>query len=273
MHYKINRNAFTLIELLVVIAIIALLLSILLPSLKMAKEHAMRLLCANNLKNIGQYLLLYADRNDEYLPKSLYNTDYYGESHTTGAASYMFLNIQNSLPVDQRVADAFRQHNPPTNTTVFNLALLMKDGLVPEDEEEIFYCPSNKRTAFAYDYYGGPDIWPTADEDETVAGRIRISYSYLPQSTREKMTVGNASFPAAAKRLSETHPSRSMCLDVTQNSDRVSHKRSGYMGVNMLYSDGRVDFRQDQSLNQIYADNRDPMEDAPLWREVIQALE
>jgi prepilin-type N-terminal cleavage/methylation domain-containing protein len=46
-----THKGFTLIELLVVIAIIALLLAILMPSLKMAKEYATRLQCANNLKS------------------------------------------------------------------------------------------------------------------------------------------------------------------------------------------------------------------------------
>ena len=71
MHRRVT--AFTLIELLVVIAIIALLVSILLPSLQRATEAAKGIRCAANLKQLGIYINYYSDDNDDYLlvPKDL----------------------------------------------------------------------------------------------------------------------------------------------------------------------------------------------------------
>jgi prepilin-type N-terminal cleavage/methylation domain-containing protein/prepilin-type processing-associated H-X9-DG protein len=55
---------FTLIELLVVIAIIAILASMLMPSLARAKEAGRRIACLNNLKQLGISMRLYADEHD-----------------------------------------------------------------------------------------------------------------------------------------------------------------------------------------------------------------
>lgn len=48
-----NKSAFTLVELLVVMAIIVALISILVPSLGVARQAANKLYCLNNLKQLG----------------------------------------------------------------------------------------------------------------------------------------------------------------------------------------------------------------------------
>jgi prepilin-type N-terminal cleavage/methylation domain-containing protein/prepilin-type processing-associated H-X9-DG protein len=64
-----TRSGFTLIELLVVIAIIALLVSILLPSLAKARELAWQVTCMTNLDSIGNAANMYAADNDDYVPR------------------------------------------------------------------------------------------------------------------------------------------------------------------------------------------------------------
>ncbi len=65
-----GRRAFTLIELLVVVAIIALLISILLPSLSKAKENGRRAVCQSNLHHIGVAFKQYFGDYEDVLPEA-----------------------------------------------------------------------------------------------------------------------------------------------------------------------------------------------------------
>jgi prepilin-type N-terminal cleavage/methylation domain-containing protein len=62
------RRAFTLVELLVVIAIIAILASLVLTALSMAKEKSYRAQCINNYKQLAAAFQMYADDHHDQLP-------------------------------------------------------------------------------------------------------------------------------------------------------------------------------------------------------------
>ena len=62
------QRAFTLIELLVVIAVIAILASLLLPTLSGAKERGRRADCTSHLRQVNLAIHLYGDDNSDSLP-------------------------------------------------------------------------------------------------------------------------------------------------------------------------------------------------------------
>lgn len=64
-------SGFTLIELLVVVAIIAVLMSVLLPSLSAARKSARQVLCVTNLQSQGKAALLYGQDNRDVMVRGI----------------------------------------------------------------------------------------------------------------------------------------------------------------------------------------------------------
>lgn len=68
-HSGNRRNSFTLLELLIVISILVILIALLLPALKGARETARTILCVGNLKQMSVAYTFYADRTGFCMPE------------------------------------------------------------------------------------------------------------------------------------------------------------------------------------------------------------
>ena len=73
---RISKRGFTLIEILVVIGIIAVLIGILLPALRRARDAASSTACLNNLRQIGITFHIYANATKGWFPSGGPNRDF-----------------------------------------------------------------------------------------------------------------------------------------------------------------------------------------------------
>ena len=123
------NRAFTLVELLVVIGIIALLISIVLPALNLAREHANTVKCLSNLRQIGQGAQMYTTEFPGYvLP-----------------AGYQYLS-QGQLNVEN------------WGTILANRRYIKADSSNPG----VFKCPNGLDTPILYDAFGPTTADPTS---------------------------------------------------------------------------------------------------------------
>ena len=171
-----SRAGFTLIELLVVISIIALLISILLPSLSAAREKGKVVKCLANLRSQAQAVVMYLDDDDEGVLRWYTVPTHPGYSIQTRTPS-VFGGFKGPVPMPEPGYSVRDGAVYPAEVRPLNR--LMAPELVGNSEIDHYKCPSDRtyKTGLI-----GQQVAPEDEDNPYTSWQVRGS-SY-PLNTR-----------------------------------------------------------------------------------------
>jgi len=239
-----RTKAFTLIELLVVVAIIALLISILLPSLARARELSKRTVCSANLRGVGQACKIYASENEEFWPTVETTSEEVSYTETIGVDRSSVSNATSS-----------------TMSTTRNFWMLIRQGDITV---KLMKCPSSPSSMddtenlnLYYDFKGSgyvsygyqipypkPDYCrPSEDMDPRMVlaadhGPWTMSSGLSPEVPQAVMKPDGSVFGSGTLISTLTR-------DDIQALNSANHGGIGNgEGQNCLFQDGHVEFIQ-----------------------------
>ncbi|MDD2710872.1 MAG: DUF1559 domain-containing protein [Verrucomicrobiae bacterium] len=206
-----KNSAFTLVELLVTIAIVGLLMSMLAPALKNAKEKARQIACMNNLRQIGTAALNYAGDYNGWLPHA--NSSHLPSSNSNQTWKYLiapYVNISS-----------------PTNSLL---------------ERGVFHCPSQNNASCGNSAFGDNGFYGGYGWNFTYLGyKDAVSGGVEPWVNCSQ--IGNPSQVIMAGDTSDWYLNNASCYNLfflysTGFAALESYRHTG--GGNYLWVDGHV---------------------------------
>jgi prepilin-type N-terminal cleavage/methylation domain-containing protein len=218
-----KTKAFTLVELLVVIAIISLLIAILAPSLKAAKDLARATFCLTNLNALNKSVLVYAEGNRGYMMvySHIFSKGYIRAPDNT-YKSYVCFQEPNINPVNGLYSD------------VRGMGLVYVAGLLgPAD---LFYCPDQKDKRMTIANY--PKPWGSAVAEGS--GFIRNGYMWNPWVAPIPGGASNQ-WTYEDSLIVSRHPNEwFLTSDLLDDYTDMSHTSTNSARWNIAYADGHT---------------------------------
>jgi len=211
-----TRAGFTLVDMLVSIAVVAVLIGLLLPSLKSVTETTRRVICASNLRQIGLGVAMYADDNQGLLVGSVFipnsNTAVY--SGRTAPAPKPQDTVIVRLETEEFIKIS-RIHTPWDG-----LGILYSSGYLPASG--VFYCPSHHGD---YSFRKYKSMWNDAGPS------LVSNYQYRGLG------------PHGERSLYQIVPERSLIVtDAIRSIEEFNHM----VGTNSLRADLMVEWLADE---------------------------
>lgn len=228
------QHGFTLIELLVVISIIALLIAILLPALRAAREQAQAVKCLTQLKQIGTATVSYASDHNDWAPYPRYKDT----SPANFDGRYLWRYGTNPAPAracNLGTLQAGGYFKNPTEGTI----------IINDNRNAIFNCPVDNTygmdsTTGDAKFWG--DYW-------YLLNNIYTKYSSNPRFNKPRY-----------RRLSDLSGVTAVTVDAVNNTaDVYVHPN----GVNALYGDFSAGFNNIDEYK--YAGNIGIAFDKAVW--------
>ena len=214
-----KRLGFTLAELLVVIGIIAVLVSILLPSLGRAREAARQTQCASNLHQLGMFMQMYVDDNQGWYPPK---TSTNGENTVFAWVGKAGTGVgYDTMGSDVRYLDRYIDPSYALN---------------PASDVPVAHCPSDPEIVGYYDDCGSSY---SANQNPIVPCLLQFLTSSQPgygvQPIKQVQVLHSSNFVMAAEHAASNY--------VWNNGATVSyymHSPNKQPRWNVLFADGHV---------------------------------
>jgi len=260
-------TGFTLVELLVVIAIIAVLISILLPSLNKAREASRQVVCQSNIRQVGLAMMMYANANQGWTPPADNTNAFLKTPPNIGYANGMgwvrrlvqgkYISASPQTQADHSDAFFCPSDNYSSNTDISGNVNYLPAGAStykPYRTGAGGYTLQWVSPGARFDGVNG-DIWCSTDTSGTIKatdGNGDKIGTFLPSAKLSKMGLRNVAgnrqnlAPYMFEMVNLKYPDVSSLSDITNSyfktlaaAKKVTPHPNGLRSI--LYNDGHVE--------------------------------